>query len=46
MSKVSHSHLVGVYGLSVKVLERKSDGTSVLNIPCSPLIWPQYKVPL
>lgn len=42
MSKVSHSHLVRVHGLSVKVLERKS----ILNIPCWPLVWPQYKVPL
>lgn len=46
MSNVSHRHLVQVHGLSVKVLERKSDRTSILNIPCSPLVWPQYKVPL
>lgn len=45
MSKASHSHLVRVHGLSVKVLERKSDGTSIPNVPRWPLVWPQYKDP-
>lgn len=50
MSQVSHSHLVRVHGLSVKVLERKSAKTSspsplpslchMFNLKCTTL----YKV--
>lgn len=35
MSQVSHSHLVRVHGLSVKLMERKSDKTSTPT--CLPL---------